>query len=262
MSASSLKMLAEGATKSGDVQKATSYFVDPRAVQVEEGFNARPIDPDHVASLMVSYKAGKEFNAIIVRVENGSIILIDGHHRHAALSQMIAEGMDIKRTAAIEFKGNESERRMLMLRSAAGLSLTPLQQGAQYKLLIAMGHTVKEIAAGTGKSEPHVAQMVKLTETPASVQRMVAKKEVSADVALKAAKKHGKDAPAVLEKALAKSKEKGGKGKVTAAALGFSDVQRIKFIVTKATVAQLSVLAQTPRGTARSDYLDSLMGDK
>jgi ParB family transcriptional regulator, chromosome partitioning protein len=210
----SLKQMAEN--KVDGVNKSLPTFqVNPALLEIEPGFNARPLDPEHVASFKAAYEAGAFVPAIIVRVEDGRVIVVDGHHRSAALQELIAEGKEILRTTVQEFKGNDAARVALMIGTSQGKALTPLQAAVQYRKLIGWGWTPQEIALKTGRTETHVKQLLLLVETNSDVQQMVERGEVAAHVAVTAQRKHGAHAGEVLGKALDKAKAE-GKKKVTA----------------------------------------------
>lgn len=209
----SLKVLAE--RKVDGVQKTTQFKVHPKILEFEEGFNARPIDRDHVASLKTSYLAGVGWGTIEVRVDDGRVIVVDGHHRTVAACELIDEGHDIAGIDASQFRGGDADRIIRMLTSAQGLAVTPLQMGVQYRKLINFGWDIKKISAHVGKTPSHVGEMIKLAESNSDVQRMVEAKEVAAHTAVKAIRKHGEKAGAVLSGELEKAKAS-GKSKVTA----------------------------------------------
>jgi ParB/RepB/Spo0J family partition protein len=208
----SLKVLAE--RKVEGVNKQTQFKVDPRIVEIEPGFNARPIDRDHVKAFKESIKAGSVIPPMFVRVEDGRIILVDGHHRETAYCELIEEGFEILAVDVIQFRGNDAERVAHMITTSQGLPLTPLQLGISYRKLVAFGWTIQQIAAKVGKSTTHVSQCILLGESNADVQGMVARKEVAAHLAIKAVKKHGSNAGAVLADHL-ETARLSGKGKIT-----------------------------------------------
>lgn len=197
------------------IAESTAYRADPRLLRVEEGFNARPLDREHIDSFKKSILAKATIPRIIVKVIDGNIVIRDGHHRHAAYMELIAEGQDIRSVELDEFKGSDADAVALLLTSAQGKALTPMQAGKQYAKLIAFGWTPGEIAAKVGKTSQHVGQMLKLTEMPSDVQGMVTAGEVPAQVALAAVKTHGTGAKEVLGAAVAKAKTN-GKAKATA----------------------------------------------
>lgn len=208
----SLKVLAE--RKVEGVNKQTQFKVDPRIIEIEPGFNARPIDPDHVNAFKESIKAGSIVPPMFVRVDDGRIIVVDGHHRLTAYLELIAEGFEVLAVDVIQFRGNDAERVAHMITTAQGLPLTPLQLGTSYRKLIAFGWSHAQIAAKVGKSLTHVSQCVLLAESNSDVQGMVERKEVAAHVAIKAVRKHGNKAGDVLHDHL-QTARLNGKTKVT-----------------------------------------------
>lgn len=208
----SLKTMAEG--KVEGVQKTTQFQLDPRIIEIEDGFNARPLDPEHVASFKLAYKSGATLPALFVRVDAGRVVLVDGHHRLAAVMELIAEGVEVLRIDCMQFRGNDAERITLMLTTAQGKHLTPLEQGIQYKKLTGYGWGVREISAKVGKSEQHVNGMIDLANANSDVHGLVKGGKVAAHVALSVVKKHGDAAGKVLADHLEKATASGQK-KVT-----------------------------------------------
>lgn len=205
----SLKGFAE--SKAEGVQKVTSFKVNPRLIEVEEGFNARPLDRQHVESMKVSYKAGAVFPPVLVRVNDGKIILVDGHHRTAAFNELMDEGVEILGVDAVQFRGNDADRVAHMLTSAQGLALTPLEMGMSYRRLVAFGWSTKQIADKVGKTVSHVSEMVKLAEANSDVHQLVTDKKVSSTTAAKMVREHGENAGNVMKDQLKAS----GKSKLT-----------------------------------------------
>jgi ParB-like chromosome segregation protein Spo0J len=180
------------------VSKVTSFAVDPRIMEVEEGFNARPLDLDRVASIAQAYRNGATLPALDVRVDGGRIIVVDGHHRRQGALDAIAAGAEILALDCRQFRGNDADRVAHMITSASGLPLTPLQLGRQYRKLIGFGWTEKAIADRVGKSTQHIKDMLALTESNSDVQAAVDAGKVSASNALKIYKTHGQKAGAVI----------------------------------------------------------------
>lgn len=209
----SLKAAAEDKSNSA-VSKVTSFAVDPRILEIEEGFNARPLNAEHVAEMKRALINGAIFPPLEVRVEEGRILVVDGHHRHAAALAAIEEGFDVKSLECRQFRGNNADRIAHMITSASGLALTPLQLGVQYRKLQALGWTEKQIADRRGKSDQHVKDLIQLAEADTDVHQAVNSGQISSTEALKAFKQHGSKAGAVIQKALEEAKAN-GKNKVT-----------------------------------------------
>lgn len=208
----SLKAMAEG--KVDGVQKTTQFQIDPRLIEIEQGFNARPLDIDHVGSMMKAIMNGATMPALDVRVDAGRVILVDGHHRHAAYMCLIGEGKDIRRVDCRQFRGSDVDRIAHLLTSAQGKPLTPLEMGLQYRKLISLNLLPVEIAAKVGKSRQHVDDMLILAMANSDVHGLVRSGKVSAKVAVSVQRKHGDNSGAVLAGHVAEA-EKAGKKKAT-----------------------------------------------
>lgn len=240
----SLKVAAEDKTND-TVSKVTSFAVAPRILEVEEGFNARPINADHVAEMSLALRNGATFPPLDVRVDDNRILIVDGHHRHAAALDAIAKGFEIKALDCRQFRGNDADRVAHMLNSASGLALTPLQLGVQYRKLIGFGWTEKQIADRRGKSTQHVKDMVLLAESNSDVHQAVNAGQISGTAALNIVKKHGSKAGAVIREGLEVA-QASGKSKVTPRALAGKKPGDKDLMLWLVSNAQLSVTNCTP----------------
>lgn len=237
----SLKAAAEDKSNPA-VSKTTQFAIDPRVLEVEEGFNARPLNADHVAEMSLALRNGATFPPLDVRVDDNRILIVDGHHRHAAALDAIEKGFDIKSLDCRQFRGNDADRVAHMLNSASGLALTPLQLGVQYRKLLGYGWSEKQIADRRGKSVQHVKDMVLLGEANSDVHQAVNAGQISGTAALAIVKKHGSKAGAVIQEGL-EAAQAAGKTKVTAKALArrpgskVSDKQIVDWLVQNLKVA-------------------------
>lgn len=271
----SLKAAAEDKSNPA-VSKTTQFAIDPRALEVEEGFNARPLNPDHVAEMSLALRNGATFPPLDVRVDEGRILIVDGHHRHAAALDAIAKGYEIKALDCRQFRGNDADRVAHMLNSASGLALTPLQLGVQYRKLIGYGWTEKQIADRRGKSGQHVKDMIQLAEANSDVHQLVTAGQISGSAALKMVKQHGPKAGAVIQEGLEQAKAE-GKDKVTPKALArrsspkVTDKQIVDWLVANTIVADRPFPGDThriypfsfrvPKDVAHSDDLRTLIAN-
>lgn len=204
----SLKAAAEDKTNP-NVSKVTSFAVDPRILEVREGFNARPLNQEHVEQMAVSYANGATFPPLDVEVEDGHIYPVDGHHRRAAALLAISRGAPIRSVECRQFRGNDADKVAHLITSASGLPLTPLQLGVQYRKLIGFGWTEKQVADRVGKSGQHVKDMIVLAEANSDVHQAVNAGEVSGTTAATLVKRHGSKAGKVIREVVEKAKASG-----------------------------------------------------
>jgi len=271
----SLKVAAEKKIHGDDVSKVTSFAVAPHLLEIEEGFNARPLNPEHVAEMSLAMRNGATFPPLEVRVDDGHILIVDGHHRHAAALKAIAEGFEIKALDCRHFRGNDADRVAHMLNSASGLTLTPLQLGVQYRKLLGFGWTEPQIANRRGKSVQHVKDMIQLAEADSDVHQAVNAGLISGTAALKMVKQHGSKAGAVIQDGLEQARAE-GKEKVTPRALArrsspkVTDKQIVDWMVENIKFSQAYISDKArhyeldlsvPHGSADSDDLRTLIAN-
>lgn len=188
----SLKSASEAKDDTSVSKSVPTFMVDPRIVKIIPGFNARPIDVEHVAYFKRLRKEGVDVGFYELKMIDGVPHIIEGHHRHAADMELIAEGFEILRVKAVEFKGDEKAAILRMLATQSGKQYTPLQVGEQYvKLVNQFGMSFKEIAAARGMSDQHVKDAIRLTEQPAELKDMIKAGEIAPATALKLVKKAG-----------------------------------------------------------------------
>lgn len=212
----SLKMMAEG--KVDGVNKVTHYKIDPSIIEIEEGFNVRFMTParrEYIDSLKVAMRAGAKFPPLDVRVEDGRILLVDGHNRLIAILELIAEGDEILFAEVRQFSGNDAERVAHMVGTGRqGLKLSMLEAGHGYRRLQNWGWPNKRIANHCGCSDTHVEHCVMLAEADTEIQQMIVREEVSSDVVIEVLRRHRARALEILRALLVKAQSAGSK-KVT-----------------------------------------------
>ncbi len=209
----------KGAAEKGSigVSKQTSFFVDLDLIEVEPGFN-RPISRENVDQIKIAWCNGATMPDIEVRVDAGRIILVDGEHRTIAAKELRAEGIDITRLSAKQFRGSDADRIAHVVTSAQNKQLTPLDAGEQFLKLIRLGWDNAKISNRIGKSVSHVAKCIALAVSNSDVQEAVRRGDISSTLAGSVVREHGDGAGAIIAEKTKEAKTK-GKKRVTGAIL-------------------------------------------
>ena len=218
MATSSLKGMAADPNVAG-VKKTDLFRVDPRLLDEEDGFNLRDYnDPDviaHIEGFADSYANGRYVPPLVVRTTiEGRIVPVEGHCRRRGALLAIERGAELAFVDCVSFKGGDCERIEVMLRSAEGLRLKPLEVAMGYLRLNRMGHTNAKIAEVMRKTAARVEQMLLLATANHDVHELVRAGTVTADAAIEAIREHRDNAGAYLMGKLEEAKGQ-GKGKVT-----------------------------------------------
>jgi hypothetical protein len=197
-----------------DSQKLYLYQIDPLLVDEEDGFNLRYYDDpkviSHIDAFCDSYMQGRYVPPMVVRaLEDGRIVVIEGHCRRRGLRMAIARGARIPLVSVIPFRGNDAERVEVMLRSAQGLKLETLDIARGYQRLREMGFSVAEIAKSQSKTTARVEQLLLLAEADPQVHALVRGNHVSPDAAIEALQAHGEIAAEMLGKKLDEARQDG-----------------------------------------------------
>ncbi len=211
-----LKVLAADQDVPG-VKKKDIYSVDPALLEEEEGFNLRDYDDpeviEHIEGFAHSYLTGKFVPPLLVRTEGGRILVVEGHCRRRGALLARERGAVLPFLPALGFTGNDRERVEVMLQSAEGLKLKPLNVAFGYLRLKRMGCENGEIAERHRKTGSHVEQMLLLAQANSDVHALVREGRVTATTAIEAVRAHREKAGEFLKAKLE------GSGKVTRATL-------------------------------------------
>ncbi|MFA7522739.1 MAG: DNA translocase FtsK [Halothiobacillaceae bacterium] len=218
MATSSLKGMAADPSVAG-VKKTDLFRVDPRLLDEEEGFNLRDYsDPEviaHIEGFADSYANGRYVPPLVVRTTvDGRIVPVEGHCRRRGALLAIERGAELAFVDCVSFKGGDTERVEVMLRSAEGLKLKPLEVAMGYLRLNRMGHSNAKIAEVMRKTPARVEQMLLLATANHDVHELVRAGTVTADAAIEAIREHRENAGPFLLGKLEEAKGQ-GKAKVT-----------------------------------------------
>lgn len=170
-------------------EKKTDLFkIDPRAIDVQEGFNARN-DYGDIESLRDSIiENGVEVPLKVYRnaEEKGRYILVDGHRRHRATMMAIEGGADIAYVPArmAERNSNQESRLFDMIITNDGKPLTTYEQGVVYNRLLSYGYNQSEIAKKVGKSAALVGNAIRLATAPKVIRDYITQDMISSSLAI------------------------------------------------------------------------------
>lgn len=201
------------------VKKTDLFRVDPRLLGEEEDFNLRDYsDPEVIAQIegfAASYSNGRYVPPLVTRItSDGVIVPVEGHCRRRGALLAIERGADLPYVDCVPFRGGDSERVEVMLRSAEGLKLKPLEVALGYLRLHRMGHSNAKIAEGMRKTPARVEQMLLLAMSNHDVHQLVRSGAVTADAAIEAVRQHREKAGDFLQGKV-KEVQTQGKQKVT-----------------------------------------------
>ncbi len=248
--ASNRQLLEAGSARRADLVK---IWIDE--IHVEPDFNA-PESPEEftarVEGIALHLANGGKLPPVEVRDRaEGGVYLVDGHARRAGTYLAAERGVPVQDPKdgriyllTIPFVGNDADRTLRLITSAEGRTLSPLQMAAIIKRLRNFDWPVDEIAKRISRSPERVSQLLALADANTDVQQLVKSGEVSANVAIKAARKHGEGAGKVLADQLAGAKAEGKKRLTTATAEG-KKVRAAELEAERARVSDLSAQVES-----------------
>ena len=204
------------------VSRGTLLNMDPRIIKVKAGLNARdllsPDNADHIDELAESIARDGVKVPLVIFSEGDDVFVVDGHCRLAATMLAIENGASILTVPCIpEARGvNNVDRALAQSVYNTGKRLSPLEQGECFKRAIALGASVKDIAAKVAKSVGYVNQMIDFQAAPAEVHTLVKNGTVSATFAAETVRDHGPVKGAAIVKQAVETAKAEGKSRATA----------------------------------------------
>ena len=183
-----IKDVAEG--------RSDIYRVDPRKIQIKEGWNSRegsdPANANHVAELAASIKEVGVKKPLVCYMENEVVYVSDGHCRLQAVMHLIEAGVEVKTVPVMveDRHSNEADRIFSQIVHNQGKQLTPLEQAKVFKRLIDLGWAQKDIATKSGITGGRVSQLLDLLILPAILQKYIIEGKASASMVLEMYKRH------------------------------------------------------------------------
>lgn len=190
-----------------------THMVPLQSIYIEEGFNVRDIDFDHVNEFKEAFIAGEYIPPLFVEVTEKGVKVIDGHHRYLGALEAVKSGHEIARIECKDFTGTEADKIAFMITSSQGKPLLPTERAVAYHRLINQGFSVDEIAKKVKRSPTDVRHHLQLAECEPQIKAMVKAHEISSSDAIALQKEHGALAAQVAKQALIDAQEQ-GKNKV------------------------------------------------
>lgn len=153
------------------------FLLNPNDLLFEEGFNFRQ-NYTGIEELAQSIESKGQVNPIQVYKirsgENKGKYYVRIGHRRTLASQMIAKNNpDFEVKAICLAKNDPIENLLLQFNSQTEVPLNAIEKGNLIKALLDNGMDGKEIEASLGISQAQRYNLVKLTETPQSVQEAI-----------------------------------------------------------------------------------------
>lgn len=201
-----------GTGDSGLTVKKT-HMVPLDKIYIEEGFNVRDIDNEHVNEFKESFIAGEYIPPLFVEVIGNRVKIIDGHHRYLGAIEAVKAGHEIARIECKDFTGSEADKIAFMITSSQGKPLSPVERAVAYHRLINQGFSIDEIAKKVKRSASDVRHHIQLAECEPQIKAMVKAHEISSSDAIALQKEHGSLAVSVAKQALSEAQTQ-GKNKV------------------------------------------------
>lgn len=208
----SIKVIAEG--------RSDLHRVNPFAISVEPGFNAREIDSpstqQHIDELAQSIAQIGVQRPLKVRNKGGNLVLKDGECRlRATIRAIEVYGAEIHTIPVILADRSESDADSALgiLVENSGLPLTPLAKAKVVSRLKGFGWSDDEIASKAGMSKARVSQLLDLNGLGEEVKSLIRDEIVSPTLAVEIARSKNWDDAATVAEIKAGQKEAAARGK-------------------------------------------------
>lgn len=189
--------------------KVNKTFLIPKGlVYIEEGFNIREIDQEHVASFETSYREGIAVPALVVEPTDKGFKVIEGHHRKLAVD-------NVDEVTHVECKDNtgasEAQTLILMVASSQGKNLQPMERARAYERMLKLGMTEKDIQTKLNRSRKDVSNYLALLSAPPRIVEAIEDGRIGYAAAIEELNRNPEGGEQKIIDALYEAKETGKK---------------------------------------------------
>lgn len=226
-----LELLSGSVKKAMDKAKSSDLWMCPiDEIVIMEGFNVRSINAEYnakVEQLANSiaengfYKAKPLAIFVGVNAEGKNVnYLYDGHRRLAAAKLAISRGYELASLPCVTSPVGTSMEDLTacLVTMNDGDPLNPYDIAIVCNRFVKAGLEIDEIGKRLSFSPTYVKDLLSIMAAPRVIRNMVSDGFVSPTLAIATIKKHGAEAPAVLQEGLEKAKAQ-GKTRVTGKSL-------------------------------------------
>lgn len=219
--AGSIKRIKESSRRSD-----STYFVDPRKLEVDPAYNIRVRTPDYLAYIRQladdmkahGYDPAQPVSAIVASRDGEDVLIIRaGNTRREAALLAISEGADFEMIPVIirPKTDNDIDQTVDLVRSNNGRPLTTYELAIVVKRLVNKELNDAEIGRLLGLTPTYVAGLTLLASVPNKLAMLVVESKVSAAMVIDLVRQHGNQkALEIVTASLAKASAQ-GKAKVT-----------------------------------------------
>lgn len=221
-----------------------NFRVPVSNIKIEHGFNIRQTDAGQISSIMKALQDGSPVPNLRVKVENGKITVVDGHH---TLRAAIAAGITHLTCEDVSHL-SYSQQVALMVTSTQGRKLHPLERGEAYKRMRDQGMHPRDIALEVGRSISDVDLHLLLMGGDETIKRLLQEGKINFADAVEMIRKHGHEAGELVR---AKVEENGGDKVKTKQVRPQYPAKKARRVVELAT--QLEMVGNQDLSTAQDD---------
>lgn len=167
-------------------RRTDMFMIDPRSINVKEGFNAR-MNYGDIEKLAAQIKEWGVKVPLKVFMEDGKVFVSAGHRRLAAINLLLSRGEDFSKGVPCMSEGNNFtvEKGLFdQVLTNDGEKLDMLEQGILFDRLVGRGYNQNEIATKIGMTASHVSNCMTLAKASKRIQNLIVEGKVKATTVL------------------------------------------------------------------------------